>query len=264
MRRIFCRVPAGASGGRKQSRNMDDQHKENETTQNLTSLIRELEDRRTRWVHSRMRMFLWDATVRLSYALKRFFDVVLSILALIVLSPLFIVIAVLVKLTSRGPIFFVQERVGYYGRSFMFFKFRSMYVDAEARKRALMKLNESGDGVIFKMKNDPRITPIGRFLRKSSMDELPQLLNVLLGDMSLVGPRPPLPSEVQQYTLEDRKRLNVKPGITCIWQVSGRSDIPFRQQVELDKEYIQSQSLWKDLLVLLRTVPAILSGRGAY
>ena len=114
------------------------------------------------------------------------------------------------------------------------------------------------------MKNDPRITPVGRILRKTSMDELPQLLNVFLGDMSLVGPRPPIPSEVQQYSLEDRKRLNVKPGITCLWQVSGRSDIPFKQQVELDKEYIRSQSLWKDLLVLLRTIPAILSGRGAY
>lgn len=235
-----------------------------ELTQNVEIVLRELEERRSHRVHSKLRMFLWDTTVRLTYALKRFFDIVLSILALILLSPLFLLIAVIIKLTSRGPVFFVQERVGYFGRSFLFYKFRSMYVDAEARKRALMEQNESKDGVIFKMKNDPRITPFGRIIRKTSMDELPQLLNVLLGDMSLVGPRPPLPSEVQQYSLDDRKRLNVKPGITCIWQVSGRSDIPFKKQVELDKEYIQSQSLWNDLRVLLRTIPAILSGRGAY
>ena len=237
---------------------------QDDLTNNLTSLLREMEERRHKKVRSKLRMFFWDSTVRISYALKRFFDIVLSILMLVALSPLFIVIATVIKMTSRGPVFFIQERVGYYGRSFMFYKFRSMYVDAEERKRALMERNESKDGVIFKMKNDPRITPFGRILRKTSMDELPQLLNVLLGDMSLVGPRPPLPSEVRQYSLEDRKRLNIKPGITCIWQVSGRSDIPFKKQVELDKEYIQSQSLWKDLLVLLRTIPAILSGKGAY
>ena len=232
--------------------------------QDVALVLRELEERRSLRLRSRLRMFLWDTTVRLTYALKRFFDIVLSFLALVLLSPLFLLIAIIIKTTSRGPVFFVQERVGYYGRSFLFYKFRSMYVDAEARKRALMEQNESKDGVIFKMKNDPRITPFGRIIRKTSMDELPQLLNVLLGDMSLVGPRPPLPSEVQQYSLDDRKRLNVKPGITCIWQVSGRSDIPFKKQVELDKEYIQSQSLWNDLMVLLRTIPAILSGRGAY
>ena len=237
---------------------------QDDLTNNLTSLLREMEERRHKKVRSKLRMFFWDSTVRISYALKRFFDIVLSVLMLVALSPLFIVIATVIKMTSRGPVFFIQERVGYYGRSFMFYKFRSMYVDAEERKRALMEKNESRDGVIFKMKNDPRITPFGRILRKTSMDELPQLLNVLLGDMSLVGPRPPLPSEVRQYSLEDRKRLNIKPGITCIWQVSGRSDIPFKKQVELDKEYIQSQSLWKDLLVLLRTIPAILSGKGAY
>ena len=237
---------------------------EDDLTNNLTSILREMEERRHKKVRSKLRMFFWDSTVRISYALKRFFDIVLSVLMLVALSPLFIVIATVIKMTSRGPVFFIQERVGYYGRSFMFYKFRSMYVDAEERKRALMERNESKDGVIFKMKNDPRITPFGRILRKTSMDELPQLLNVLLGDMSLVGPRPPLPSEVRQYSLEDRKRLNIKPGITCIWQVSGRSDIPFKKQVELDKEYIQSQSLWKDLLVLLRTIPAILSGKGAY
>ncbi len=158
----------------------------------------------------------------------------------------------------------MQVRIGQYGRSFCFFKFRSMYIDAEQRKQELMAQNESADGVIFKMKNDPRITPIGRFIRKTSMDELPQFLNVLFGDMSLVGPRPPVPSEVKEYSIEARKRLNVKPGLTCLWQVSGRSDIPFKEQVKLDKEYISSRSLKSDFLILLKTIPAILSGRGAY
>jgi lipopolysaccharide/colanic/teichoic acid biosynthesis glycosyltransferase len=139
-----------------------------------------------------------------------------------------------------------------------------MYIDAEARKNSLMEQNESKDGVIFKIKDDPRITPVGRFLRKYSIDELPQLINVLLGDMSLIGPRPPLPQEVSQYTLEDRKRLNVIPGITCIWQVSGRSDIPFAQQVQMDKKYIASRGFWTDTLILLKTIPAIFTGKGAY
>jgi lipopolysaccharide/colanic/teichoic acid biosynthesis glycosyltransferase len=139
-----------------------------------------------------------------------------------------------------------------------------MLVQAEQKKDELFKNNESKDGVIFKMKKDPRITKIGRFIRKFSIDELPQLLNVLKGDMSLVGPRPPLPEEVNKYSLEDRKRLHIKPGITCIWQVSGRSDIPFNRQVELDKQYISSQSFWKDLLILLKTIPAVITGKGAY
>ena len=126
------------------------------------------------------------------------------------------------------------------------------------------QLNESKDGVIFKMKEDPRVTGVGRFIRKFSIDELPQLFNVLIGDMSLVGPRPPLPKEVALYTLEERKRLHVTPGITCIWQVSGRSDIPFKQQVELDKEYIKSRSFWKDIGILLKTIPAVFTGKGAY
>ena len=139
-----------------------------------------------------------------------------------------------------------------------------MYIDAEARKAELMKLNESKDGVIFKMKRDPRITPVGRFIRKFSIDELPQLFNVLFGDMSLVGPRPPLPSEVKTYSIEERKRLNVVPGITCLWQVSGRSELPFQEQMALDKQYIASRSAWKDFMILLKTIPAILSGKGAW
>ena len=239
------------------------QHKEN-LTQDLTTLLQEMDERSSLRTRSARRMALWKFTVRMSFALKRFFDIVLSILALILLMPLFVIIAIAIKLDSRGPVFFIQERVGYLGRNFFFYKFRSMYVDAEKRKKDLLDQNQSADGMIFKMKDDPRITRVGRILRRTSMDELPQFFNVLFGDMSLVGPRPPLPSEVEQYSLEDRKRLNVIPGLTCLWQIKGRSDIPFNEQVKLDKEYIQSQSLWHDLLILIRTVPAILSGRGAY
>jgi len=230
----------------------------------IDTILREQHDRRDHRARRERRMLLWRFTVRFSFALKRLFDIVFSLLALILLFPLFCIVALLIKLTSPGPVFFSQIRVGQYGRHFRFFKFRSMYIDAEERKKELAGQNQSADGVIFKMKNDPRITPIGRFLRKTSIDELPQFFNVLCSDMSLVGPRPPLPSEVRQYTLEDRTRLNVKPGLTCLWQISGRSDVPFKQQVYLDREYIRSWSLWHDLVILLRTIPAILSGKGAY
>ena len=211
-----------------------------------------------------LRMVMWHLTIRSSAFFKRLMDIVLSVFAIVAGSPVFLITALLVKVTSPGPIIFSQVRVGKFGRHFKFYKFRSMYIDAEARKAELMKLNESSDGVIFKMKRDPRITPIGRFIRKFSIDELPQLFNVLLGDMSLVGPRPPLPSEVRTYTLEERKRLNITPGITCIWQVSGRSELPFSKQIALDKEYIASRSAWKDFLILLKTIPAILTGKGAW
>ena len=195
---------------------------------------------------------------------KRWMDVCGSLFAIILLLPFFLVIVVWLKLDSPGPLIYRQVRVGLHGRPFHFYKFRSMYVDSEARRAALEKTNESRDGVIFKMKNDPRITRCGRFIRKYSIDEVPQFFNVLLGDMSLVGPRPPLPSEVAQYSLDDRKRLDILPGITCIWQISGRSDIPFREQVVLDKEYIRGQGFWKDVLILLKTIPAVLAGKGAY
>ena len=211
-----------------------------------------------------LRMVLWHMTIRCSAFFKRFMDVVLSLLAVVLGSPVFLITALLVKVTSPGPIIFSQVGVGKYGRHFKFYKFRSMYVDAEARKAELLKHNESGDGVIFKMKYDPRITPVGRFIRKFSIDELPQLFNVILGDMSLVGPRPPLPSEVRTYTLEERKRLNITPGITCLWQVSGRSELPFSKQIALDKEYIAGRGAWKDFIILLKTVPAILTGKGAW
>lgn len=234
------------------------------TDEELAALGAELDGRRRGQGRRRLRQAVWLMTVDGAYRIKRAFDFVAALGGIVVLSPLFLVIALAVKFTSKGPVFFAQTRVGRNGRHFRFYKFRSMYADAEARKAALLKDNESADGVIFKMRDDPRITPIGRFLRRTSLDELPQLFNVLLGDMSLVGPRPPVPSEVRQYTLEDRKRLNAIPGITCLWQVSGRSDIPFRQQVRLDQDYIRSHSLLRDLSILLRTVPAILTGKGAY
>ncbi len=230
----------------------------------LEQLSRELAQRSGRKENLVLRMKLWNFTVQLSYALKRVLDILLAGLMLICLFPLMVLIALLIRLTSPGPVFFVQTRVGRFGRHFRFYKFRSMYMDAEKRKSELLERNESAGGVIFKMRNDPRITPVGRILRKTSTDELPQLFNVLLGDMSLVGPRPPLPREVMEYSLEDRKRLNVMPGLTCLWQISGRSDIPFNRQVELDKEYIHSHGIRKDLVILLKTVPAILTGRGAY
>ena len=191
-------------------------------------------------------------------------DAVIQDIHLVLVDELNRVIAIAVKFSSPGPVFFSQIRVGRYGRHFRFWKFRSMRQDAESQKSALLSLNESKDGVIFKMKDDPRITKVGRFLRRMSLDELPQLWNVFIGDMSLVGPRPPVPKEVEQYTLEDRKRLDVIPGITCLWQIEGRSEIPFNEQVRLDKEYILAPSIWKDIVILLKTIPAIIGGKGAY
>lgn len=195
---------------------------------------------------------------------KRLVDILGAALGLLLLSPLLLIVAVIVRLESPGPVFFSQVRVGRRGRPFRCRKFRSMYVDAEARKDALMAQNEMQGGTTFKMKRDPRITRVGRFIRKASIDELPQLWNVLVGEMSLVGPRPPVPAEVAGYTALDRKRLSVKPGITCIWQVTGRSDIPFEEQVNLDLRYINERSLLLDVKLLLMTVPAVLFARGAY
>ena len=234
------------------------------TDDELVRLMRELASRTGGDWKQVWRGRVWRLTVWGAYAVKRTIDVLVASFALVVLAPLFIVTYLAVRLTSKGPAFFAQTRVGRDGRHFQFYKFRSMYMDAEGRKTALMAQNESKDGVIFKMRNDPRITPVGRIMRKYSIDELPQLWNVLRGDMTLVGPRPPVPSEVAQYTLEERKRLSVIPGITCTWQISGRSDIPFHEQVRLDKEYIRTHGVWNDLRILLRTIPAILTGRGAY
>ena len=230
----------------------------------LDQLVMELASRTHGNKRRSLRLRAWRFTVRFSYAMKRAIDIFGSLACMILLSPVFLAIAIAVKLSSPGPVIFRQVRVGRYGRHFWFYKFRSMRQDAEAQKAVLMAKNESKDGVIFKMKDDPRITRVGKFLRRTSIDELPQLWNVFIGDMSLVGPRPPVPSEVQEYTLEDRKRLDVIPGITCLWQIKGRSEIPFREQVQLDKEYILAPGVWKDIVILLKTIPAILGGKGAY
>jgi exopolysaccharide biosynthesis polyprenyl glycosylphosphotransferase len=207
---------------------------------------------------------MWMAVIGGARGLKRLIDVTGALFLLVVLSPLLALIALLIRIDSPGSVLFKQTRIGKWANPFQMYKFRSMYIDAEARKAVLAGSNEMEGGVTFKMKRDPRITRVGRYIRRASIDELPQLWNVLKGDMSLVGPRPPVPSEVSQYTLSDRRRLEAKPGITCVWQVSGRSDIPFEQQVELDFAYIESQSVWMDIKLLLKTIPAVLFGRGAY
>lgn len=195
---------------------------------------------------------------------KRCMDRAGAGLGLILLAPFFALLAILIKLESPGPVLFSQTRIGLGGQPFRCWKLRSMYADAEQRKQELLAKNEMDGGTLFKMKRDPRITRVGRFIRKASIDELPQLWNVFIGDMSLVGPRPPVPSEVAQYTARERQRLFVTPGITCIWQVSGRSDLPFPKQVLLDIEYMQKRSLWTDIKLLLRTLPAVIFARGAY
>jgi exopolysaccharide biosynthesis polyprenyl glycosylphosphotransferase len=195
--------------------------------------------------------------------LKRPFDAVASLIGLALLSPLFLALAALVKLDSRGPVFFKQIRVGKDGREFEFYKFRSMVQNAEAMKTKLMHLNEL-EGPVFKISDDPRITSVGRFLRRTSLDELPQLFNVLRGDMSLVGPRPPLPAEVANYEGWQRQKLSVLPGITCLWQISGRNHIGFTEWMRLDIEYIRRQSFGLDMKILLRTLPAVLLRKGAY
>jgi exopolysaccharide biosynthesis polyprenyl glycosylphosphotransferase len=194
---------------------------------------------------------------------KRTLDVLLAGLALILASPLLLVSAIAIKLDSPGPVIFRQTRVGRHNREFTVLKFRSMYVDAEARVAALRARNEA-DGPLFKMRGDPRRTRVGRWLRRTSMDELPQLWNVLKGDMSLIGPRPPLPSEVQEYAPWHRRRLDVTPGMTGLWQVSGRSDLTFDEMVLLDIYYIENWSPFMDLRILLKTIPTVLLGWGAY
>ena len=207
---------------------------------------------------------MWRHATRVTDVVKRGIDIAVSGLLLLMLLPLFLLVALAIRLESPGPVFFRQVRVGCLGQTFSMWKFRSMFIDAEERKEALEARNEMQGGVLFKMKDDPRITRVGRTIRRLSIDELPQLWNVLKGDMSLVGPRPALPLEVSQYSLEERDRLAAKPGITCTWQVSGRSDIPFDEQVVLDVDYIRDQSVKNDLKLLVKTVPAVITGRGAY
>ncbi len=194
--------------------------------------------------------------------LKRTIDIIVSIILLVVFLPISLAAILAVKLTSKGPILFTQTRSGLNGRKFTLYKFRTMIVGAEFKKRALEKMNEM-EGPVFKIRNDPRITPVGRILRKLSIDEIPQLINVLRGDMSIVGPRPPLPVEVDLYKEWQRRRLSLKPGLTCIWQVSGRNRIQFEKWMEMDLKYIDEWSLWLDIKILFKTVFVVLFGYGA-
>ena len=206
--------------------------------------------------------FSQTPTNTVALLLKRLFDVISSGLGMIALSPLLLTVAAIIKLQDGGPVLFEQERSGLYGRPFGMLKFRSMVMNAEALRAELEAENEM-DGPVFKIKRDPRITPLGAFIRKTSIDELPQLWNVFRGDMSLVGPRPPIPAEVAQYERWQMRRLSMKPGITCIWQVSGRNQISFENWMKLDLEYIDNWSFWVDIKLLLMTVPVVLLQKGA-
>jgi len=200
---------------------------------------------------------------RTNLLVKRTFDLVVAGLIVLVGSPIWLAIAAAIKLSSPGPVFYGQERVGRDGERFRMLKFRSMHCDAEARLAELVASNEAS-GPLFKIKDDPRVTSVGRWLRKFSLDEFPQLINVLRGEMSLVGPRPPLPHEVERYTVKDWRRLEVVPGMTGLWQVSGRSKLTFDEMVSLDLFYIENWSVTLDLTLLVRTIPAVVFARGAY
>ncbi|RIH63417.1 sugar transferase [Mariniphaga sediminis] len=193
--------------------------------------------------------------------MKSVFDLFFSFSVIMLISPVFLIIAIAIRLEDGGSVFFIQERVGLNGRRFPIFKFRTMVANAEALKVSLQGLNEQS-GPVFKIRNDPRVTRIGRFLRKTSFDELPQFFNVLRGEMSVVGPRPPIPSEVEEYKQWQKRRLTVKPGITCTWQVSGRNGIPFEEWVRLDLEYIDNWSFTRDVILVLKTVKVILKRTG--
>lgn len=216
-------------------------------------------------LRARLARLMWRWHCHRHDRLKRALDLLVVVPALLLLAPLFALVALAIRWHDGGPVLYWQRRVGRHGQEFAFPKFRSMRVDADAIRERLLAANQHGaQGVTFKMKRDPRITPVGRWIRRTSIDELPQLWCVLKGEMSLVGPRPPLVSEVARYSLADRERLLVIPGLTCIWQVSGRSEIPFPQQVEMDVAYIQQPGLATDLRLLAKTVPAVIRGRGAY
>ncbi len=196
-------------------------------------------------------------------AMKRVTDFLVAVFLLALFLPIIPVVTILIKLDSPGPIFFKQKRIGKNGKIFSFYKFRSMVIGAENVIGALRPLS-GVDGPVFKIKDDPRITHVGRFLRRSSLDELPQLINVLKGDMSIVGPRPNLPSEVSQYLPWQKRRLDVTPGITCFWQIAGRSHIGFQEWMRLDLEYVRKRSYITDLKIMLKTVPAVIARKGAY
>ncbi|MBI5577879.1 MAG: sugar transferase [Deltaproteobacteria bacterium] len=216
----------------------------------------------TTYFGQRMIEFYTSPRMQVQLVIKRALDLALSLATLIVLSPILLAAAAAIKLNSEGPVFFVQKRVGYNGRTFNMYKFRTMLKNAAEMKGSIQHLNEM-DGPVFKMQDDPRITSVGRYLRRTSIDEMPQLINVFMGDMSLVGPRPPVPEEVEKYRLDYRRRLSIKPGLTCTWQVSGRNKISFERWMEMDQEYIDEWSLWLDVKILTKTIPAVLLQRGA-
>jgi lipopolysaccharide/colanic/teichoic acid biosynthesis glycosyltransferase len=205
----------------------------------------------------------WRLRMLLSYRIRRAFDCVTASMALVIAAPVMLLTVIAIRLDSPGPIIFRQTRVGKQGKPFTLYKFRSMSDDAEARKAELRAQNEA-DGPLFKMKKDPRVTRVGYVIRKLSIDELPQLFNVLQGDMSMVGPRPPVPDEVAAYQIDHLRRLEVVPGITGLAQIEGRSNLDFETWVALDRQYIAEQSLRQDLIILLKTIPAVIFGRGAY
>ncbi len=207
---------------------------------------------------------LWRLSVAVSLMAKRAVDLLGAAAGIVVLGPLLLATAIAIRLESPGPVLFRQVRVGKRAKPFVMYKFRSMFTDAEERLAGLTRQNESKDGVIFKMRADPRVTRVGKVIRRLSIDELPQLLNVLRGEMSIVGPRPALPSEVAQYDPIARKRLQAKPGLTCLWQISGRSNLAFSEQIDLDLRYLQSKSFGEDIAIIAKTVPAVLTGKGAY
>jgi exopolysaccharide biosynthesis polyprenyl glycosylphosphotransferase len=208
------------------------------------------------------RVYIHDTRAYL--LIKRLIDILGALFGLILLSPLFLIISIIIKLDdSSGTVFFKQKRIGKDGKEFYMYKFRSMVANAEELKTSLLDKNEA-NGPVFKIKDDPRVTKIGKFIRRTSIDELPQLINVLKGEMSLVGPRPPLPEEVKQYGTYERQRLSVIPGLTCYWQVSGRSNIGFDEWVRLDIKYINERNLWVDIKLILKTVLVLFGSKGAY
>jgi exopolysaccharide biosynthesis polyprenyl glycosylphosphotransferase len=200
-------------------------------------------------------------TKYISLKMKEAFDILFSAFVLVITSPIMLIIIILIKCTDKGPVFFKQERVGQNGRRFVCFKFRSMILNAESMVEELQHQNES-DGPTFKIENDPRITKIGKFLRKTSLDEFPQFFNVIKGEMSVVGPRPPLLSEVKQYEKYQLRRLSMKPGITCIWQVSGRNSISFKEWMQMDLDYIDNWSVWLDMKIILKTITVVFKANG--
>lgn len=221
-----------------------------------------------RWrnrLRARRARLAWRWHARGYRGTKRALDLLLVVPALLLLAPLFALVAIAIRAHDGGSVLYWQRRVGRHGREFDFPKFRSMRMDADAQRAQLLARNQHGaDSLTFKLRRDPRITPLGRWIRRTSVDELPQLWCVLKGEMTLVGPRPPLVSEVARYTVEERERLVVTPGLTCIWQVNGRSEVPFPQQLAMDLDYIRRPGLWADIRLLLKTLPAVVRGRGAY